>query len=342
MGQTNINSNRHNPDNTIFDDLFDGVEGEHPISSIVIILPAYNEQEVIQQATDKIISRLSETNLDFKILFVDDGSRDNTFQIIKDLAQKNNEVEYIRFSRNFGKEIAILAGISEAGDDFDALIYMDSDGQHSVKDLIKIIHAAEKTGAEIVFGARTDRNYQSFLQKSLADLFYQIFHKLSQQKIEKGVGDFNLLRPRAVKALRNMQENTPFMKGLVSWVGFDHIIVPIEIQDRQGGQAKSSTLNMLKLAFDALLSFSAWPLRAWSVVGICSSFMALSYLLYVIIQTSIHGKDVPGYATIVVLLLGLGGLQLLSIGILGEYVGRIYETSKNRPRYIISERSDDA
>jgi len=340
MHDSNIKNNRAQSDETVLDNLSESGSVKHPIRSLVIVLPVYNEEDIIQQATSKVVSKLSDTKMDFRLLFVDDGSQDQTPNIVKAMSQDDSRIKYICFSRNFGKEAAILAGISEAGSDFDALIYMDSDGQHTPNDILKIINVAEKTGAEIVFGARVDRNYQTFLQKGFANLFYAVFHKLSKETIEKGVGDFNLLRPRAVTALRDMREDYPFMKGLVSWIGFHREIVPIEIQPRQGGQAKSSTVKMLSLALGALLSFSAWPLRAWSVVGICSALVALSYLIFVIIQTSLQGKDIPGYATIVVLLLGLGGLQLLSIGILGEYISRIYESSKNRPRYIISEKSD--
>ena len=234
-----------------------------------------------------------------------------------------------------------MAGLSECGDAFDVLAYMDSDGQHAPSDLMKLIGVATDPQVDLVCGVRTDRDYQTASQKRMAHIFYGLFRALSDSPIDEGSGDFNVMKPKVVKAVRRLREEHPFMKGLVGWVGFRKKLVPITIRSRSGGVAKSSTHRMLRLAFSALLSFSSWPLRAWSAVGILSALMAVSYLALIVVQTILFGAEVPGYASTVVLLLGLGGLQLLSIGIVGEYVARVYDASKQRPRYLVAERSSN-
>jgi glycosyltransferase involved in cell wall biosynthesis len=309
------------------------------IYHVLIIIPIHNEEANIESVTLSTLNALRLNNYKPSILLVDDGSRDRSKEIIASLSSIHSEVNFISFSKNFGKEAAIMAGLRECGDDYDVLAYMDSDGQHSADDLLKLLAAANSTDVDLVCGARIDRDYQTVSQRLMTKGFYRVFHAVTEATIEEGVGDFNVLRPKVVRALREMREEHPFMKGLVSWVGFKKIIVPITIQPRSGGEAKSSTVKMLRLALGAILSFSSWPLRAWSIIGMISAILAICYLIAVVVQTSIYGIKVPGYATTVVLLLGIGGLQLLSIGILGEYVARIYNASKRRPQYIISERS---
>lgn len=309
------------------------------IHKVTVVLPLHNEEQNIKSVCVELIESLKIAGYRPSIVLVDDGSTDRSLAAAMDLAASHEEISYISFSRNFGKEAALMAGMIEADDDFDALAYMDSDGQHDPVDLVKMLRAAEHAGVDLVCGARIDRSYQSGAQRWLTNRFYSLFHALTDHTIEKGVGDFNVLRPNVVNALRSLSEEHLFMKGLIAWVGFERKIVPIKIRPRSGGEAKSSTRKMMKLATGAFLSFSGWPLRVWSVVGFSSSAFALVYLGYVILDTVLTGTDVPGYATTVVLLLGLGGLQLFSIGILGEYVARIYDASKKRPRYIISQRS---
>lgn len=336
----NVNTHGNKPGNAIPDYLQQqpSVHSEH-ISRVTVVLPLHNEAENVKAVCTEIVDVLSAASFTPKILLVDDGSQDNTFRIIVDLAESDPRISYISFSRNFGKEAAIMAGLDEAGDDFQLLAYMDSDGQHDPLDLVKMIRTAITTNADLVCGARMDRDYQSSGQRWMTKQFYKLFHLLTNQSIEEGVGDFNVLRPKVVRALRTTQEDHLFMKGLIAWVGFQREIVPIKIRPRAGGVAKSSTTKMAKLAVGAFLSFSSWPLRTWSVVGIFSAFLSIVYLLIVVLNTILHGREVPGYATTIVLLLGIGGLQLFSIGILGEYVARIYDASKQRPRYIISKKS---
>lgn len=312
----------------------------HPrrISKVTVVLPLHNEADNIKSVCLELIEALTGAGCKPTLLLVDDGSTDGSLEAAIGLAEHHPEISYISFSRNFGKEAAIMAGLQECGDHFDAVAYMDSDGQHDPTDLIRMLQAAEESGVDLVCGARVHRGYQTSRQRWLTGQFYNLFHALSDQRIEEGVGDFNVLRPKVVHALRQLREEHPFMKGLIAWVGFTRQIVPITVRPRAGGTAKSSTRKMARLAVGAFLSFSSWPLRVWSVIGMASAALALVYLLFVIFETAFFGREVPGYATTVVLLLGLGGLQLFSIGILGEYVARIYDASKNRPRYLIARR----
>lgn len=309
------------------------------IRRVTLVIPVYNEADNIKSVTMEALEKLNNAGYEPSVFLVDDGSKDNTLKAIISLSSSVSNISYISFSRNFGKEAALLAGLNECGDGFDALAYMDGDGQHDPADLVRMIQIAEESGADIVCGARQDRLYQSPHQKWLSKRFYDIFHVLTEQTIEEGVGDFNVLRPNAVHALRAIREKHVFIKGLISWIGYRSITVPITIRARKSGATKASVPKLVRLAAGAILSFSSWPLRAWSIIGLLSAFLALSYLLIVIIQTSAYGREVPGYATIVVLLLGLGGLQLISVGIMGEYIARIYEASKQRPSYIIRDRN---
>ena len=295
----------------------------------------------MRAVTGELLRTLRAANVMVRLLLVDDGSTDGTLDALRALAREDAAVTFISFSRNFGKEAAIMAGLREVGENHDLVAYMDGDGQHDPRDLVAMIEVARDDDVDLVCGARVDRSYQGAAQRWLTNRFYDLFRRLTDQRIEEGVGDFNVLKPKVLRILANLQEDHPFMKGLIAWVGFRRRVVPITIRDRAGGTAKSSLRNLSKLALGAFLSFSSWPLRTWSVVGIASAMVALSYLAVVIGEAVIFGRDVPGYATTVVLILGLGGLQLFSVGVLGEYVARIYDASKNRPRYVVAERSGD-
>lgn len=310
------------------------------IEKVTVVLPFHNESGNLRFVVEGLMKELRGAGLRPDLFLVDDGSTDDSMDLVRALAEDYPEVRYISFSRNFGKETALMAGVLECGNDFDALAYMDSDGQHMSADLVRMIEVAQDPAIDLVCGVRSSRNYQTASQQRMARLFYALFRRLSDAPIDEGAGDFNVMKPAVVVALRSLREEHPFMKGLVGWVGFRKRLVPISIAERAHGQAKSSTRRMLKLAFGAILSFSSWPLRAWSAIGMISALLAVFYLALVVVQTAVFGRNVPGYATTVVLLLGLGGLQLLSIGIVGEYLARVYDASKQRPRYLIAERSD--
>lgn len=337
--QTDIHDDRRPADEAVSDQGLKAARNLQDITKITIVIPLHNEAENIKSVVSDVLESLSDQNVEPTAFLVDDGSTDGSLDVVRDLADEDPRVQFISFSRNFGKEAALMAGLRECGDDFDLLAYMDSDGQHTSPDLLRLIDAARPADVDLVCGVRTSRDYQTRRQQKMARAFYGLYRRLSDAPIDEGAGDFNVMKPKVVRALRQLREEHPFMKGLVGWVGFRKKLVPISIEPRAGGAPKSSTAKMVKLAFGAILSFSSWPLRAWSAIGMASAAVAVVYLAIVVIQTAIFGRDIPGYATTVVLLLGLGGLQLLSIGIVGEYVARIYDASKDRPRYIIARRS---
>lgn len=311
----------------------------HSIKRLTIVIPLHDEAANIEGVVRGLLATLRNAGVEPRIFLVDDGSTDGSLSLIRSMASHDPDIDYISFSRNFGKEAALMAGLRECGDDFDALAYLDSDGQHTAADLLRLVEIAQNPEFNLVCGVRSDRNYQTPNQRRMSSLFYGLFRKFGDVPIDEGAGDFNVMRPKVVQALRGLTEEHPFMKGLVGWVGFSKKLVPVTIAPRAGGSAKSSTARMLKLACGAILSFSSWPLRAWSGVGIACAALAIAYLLLIVVDTVVFGRDIPGYASTIVLLLGLGGLQLLSIGIVGEYVARIYDNSKNRPTYIVAEDS---
>lgn len=336
--QTDIDDDRRPADDAVSDQGLQTARNSQGTTKITIVIPLHNEEENIKAVVEGLLQSLSQRGFEPTAFLVDDGSTDDSLAVVRKLAEEDARVRFISFSRNFGKEAAIMAGLSECGDDFDLLAYMDSDGQHTSSDLLRLIDAAQDPDVDIVCGVRTSRDYQTRRQQRMTRAFYRLYRRLSDAPIDEGAGDFNVMRPKVVRALRQLREEHPFMKGLVGWVGFRKKLLPINIEPRAGGSAKSSTKKMVKLALGAILSFSAWPLRAWSMIGMISALIAVTYLLIVVVQTVAFGRDIPGYATTIVLLLGIGGLQLLSIGIVGEYIARIYDASKNRPRYIIRER----
>ena len=306
---------------------------------VIIILPVFNEEKNIKYVCIELIEKLSQGNYNFQILLVDDGSTDDTLSEIEQLSSSYEEVKYISFSRNFGKEIAIMAGIREIRDTFDFLGYMDSDGQHNPEDLIRMLEYGKDGNFDIICGRRHDRRYQKLTSKIASLSFYHIFSKLAGFDLESGVGDFNIFRANVANALINCGDTRPFVKGLVSWIGFKCGYVDIKIRDRNDGLGKFSVFKAFKLGVSAILSFSSWPIRSWSILGGIFFLIALTYMVYILVQTLVNGVKVPGYASTIILLLGFGGVQLLSLGIIGEYIGRIYDSSKNRPLYIISKRS---
>lgn len=337
---THINDDGHDTNESVTQKSID--VSSHSGSSrlrVVVILPFHNEEENIKPVSVEILTGLEKFGYEPRLFLVNDGSTDNGLAVVREISRNDARVNYISLSRNFGKETALMAGIAECGDNFDFLAYMDSDGQHQVSDLLKLLNVCNDENTDLVCGVRVSRNYQSPMQRTMARGFYKIFRTLCDTSIAEGSGDFNVMKPVVVNAMRSITEGHPFVKGIIGWIGFRRTLVPIEIKERVDGTAKSSTLRMFKLAWSAILSFSSWPLKVWSVIGISFALISILYLILVILSTILFGRDVPGYATTIVLLLGIGGFQLMSIGIVGEYLARVYDASKSRPRYLISERS---
>ncbi|MGH8712478.1 MAG: glycosyltransferase, partial [Casimicrobiaceae bacterium] len=244
-------------------------------------------------------------------------------------------VRIVSLSRNFGKEIALTAGLDHA--DGDAVIPIDADLQHPPEVIADLI-AGWRGGSDIVVALRRDRATDGLLRRAASSLFHRVFAGLTTVPVVRDAGDFRLMSRAVVDALRRLPERTRFMKGLYAWVGFRQSVVAYDIEPRLAGRSKWSVWRLWRLALDGITSFSSLPLKVWSVVGLAFALVALAYGAYLIGRTIVRGVDVPGYASLMVMILFLGGLQLLSLGIIGEYLGRVYDEVKARPLYVVRQR----
>jgi glycosyltransferase involved in cell wall biosynthesis len=309
------------------------IRPENPIFSIIV--PVFNEHDAIPSFINKTKSLLEDNHLSFEIIFINDGSTDHSFDLMLDFAKKDQRIKIINFSRNFGKEAALSAGIDHAIGD--ALIPIDVDLQDPPELIPKMI-AHWKTGYDVVYGLRVSRDSDSLFKRTSANMFYKVFNKLSPLQIPPDAGDFRLIDRRVAEVLKNIPERSRFMKGLFSWVGFKSIAVPYQRPNRKTGKTKWSTWKLWNFALDGLLSFSTLPLRIWTYIGVTIAIMSFFYGSFIVVRTLIFGIDLPGYASMLTVILFLGGMQLISIGILGEYIGRIFIESKNRPLYVIDSK----
>jgi polyisoprenyl-phosphate glycosyltransferase len=304
-----------------------------PNPLVSILVPFYNEEEVIWPFY-RSITRLIDDYTDerFEILCIDDGSRDNTLAHLQEVAAIDPRFRIIELSRNFGKEAALTAGIDAALGD--AVIPMDADLQDP-PDLVGTMISEWRAGADVVLARRRDRSVDSFLKRKTAAWFYQLHNRICSIPIPENVGDFRLMNRAAVDALRRLPEQQRFMKGLFAWVGFRTKIVEYSRQHRSAGKSKFSGWTLWNFALDGVTSFSTAPLRVWTYIGLGIAIVAFNYAAFIVIRTLFNGVDVPGYASLLVAVLFMGGLQLISIGILGEYIGRVYLETKRRPKYVI-------
>jgi glycosyltransferase involved in cell wall biosynthesis len=303
---------------------------------ISLIVPFYNEGEGVDhfhQAICPILDQLAAQ--DFEVICIDDGSRDDTLQRLIALADKDARFQILELSRNFGKEAALTAGIDAATGD--AIIPLDADLQDP-PELIPEMIKAWTAGAEVVLARRVDRSSDSFLKRKTAEFFYRFHNRLSSIQIPENVGDFRLMDRIAVDALKQLPEQQRFMKGLFAWVGFKTVTIDYVRPPRMAGTSKFSGWKLWNFALEGITSFSAIPLKLWSYVGAAGALLTFCYALYIVSRTLIHGVDVPGYASLLVAVLFFGSLQLISVGILGEYIGRIYVETKHRPLYLIRKR----
>ncbi|MDR3116883.1 MAG: glycosyltransferase family 2 protein [Bifidobacteriaceae bacterium] len=303
---------------------------------ITILIPAHNEEKVLPLLF-KSLKDLENNNKNFnwEFLFVDDGSRDKTLKLITAETKKNKSISYISLSRNFGKEIAIAAGL----DNFkgDCLIIMDSDLQHPPKLIPEMIKLWQK-GYKDVFAKRKHRKDESILKRIPTNIYYSILHQFSNIPVHENAADFRLLDKICVKALQKIREQNRSTKALYSWIGFNKKEIEYEPDPRQKGDSKYSFFKLLNLAIDGITSFTISPLRISTVLGFISCFISLIYLLvWVIIRTIIMGIDSHGWASTMSFILFFGSIQLISLGIIGEYLGRIFIETKNRPLYFIRD-----
>jgi glycosyltransferase involved in cell wall biosynthesis len=300
---------------------------------ISCIVPVYNEDAVIAEFINELNSTLTSLSYPYEIVLIDDGSQDRTFTIIQQLRNRI-PLRYIRFSRNFGKEQALSAGLDHARGD--AVILIDCDFQHPLE-LINEFIIQWNAGYDMVYAVRQDRSDESWLKRTCAKAFYQFTSKINRINIPANAGDFRLLDRKIVNALQKLPERNRFMKGLYSWVGFKQVGIPFEVQPRKMGSSQWSFYSLLDLAITGITSFTAFPLRMIAVGGISVATIAILYGIWIILSTLIFGIATPGWATIVTAISLFGGLQLFAIGVVGEYIGRIFDEVKHRPLYVIDE-----
>jgi polyisoprenyl-phosphate glycosyltransferase len=300
-----------------------------------VVVPMLNEERGIEPLIGRLKPVLEGLDLQWEVVFVDDGSSDGTLARLRALNAQDRRLKAISLSRNFGKEIATAAGLSYVTGD--AAVLMDADLQHP-PELIRDFVAHWRAGFEIVYGQRRDRDADTFLHRWAARAFYLTFQKLSGTTLPAGAGDFRLLDRKAVDAMNRMRERVRFNKGLFAWMGFRSIGVPFKVPPRQGsGGSRWRPRQLLRFGLDGIASFTTIPLRVWSYLGLLISLFAFGYAALFLLKTLLFGIDVPGFPTLVISVMFFAGVQLLSLGILGEYLGRIYEEVKGRPLYIVSE-----
>jgi glycosyltransferase involved in cell wall biosynthesis len=304
------------------------------MKTITILLPAYNESESIPELKSCMETVIRDNpNYEWEFLLINDGSTDNTLQLIQEIAENNSHYHYIDLSRNYGKEIAIMAGLDYAKGD--ALIIMDADMQHPVDVIPEMIKHWEE-GYDDVYAQR-QTSEESWLKRKTSKAYYKILQKSTNIPIQKDTGDFRLLDRKCVDALKNMRETDRNNKGMFSWIGFKKKGIFYQQKERQHGKTKWSYYKLLNLALNGITSFTTTPLRFASIFGILVSFMAFLYLLYIVFKTLIIGDPVQGYPTLMVTILFLGGIQLIALGIIGEYLSHIFNETKKRPSYFVRE-----
>lgn len=299
-----------------------------------VVIPFYNEELNIDHLFERLLSVLDRLNVRYEVICVNDGSQDNTLKCLVKHHQRRPEIKVINLSRNFGKEVALTAGL-----DFSqgaAVVPIDADLQDP-PELIGDLIAKWREGYDVVFATRRSRQGESWLKRWTADVFYRLIGRMSQVPIPRNTGDFRLLDRRVIDALKQMPERTRFMKGLFAWVGFKQAAVLYDRPQRYKGTTTWNYWRLWNFAVDGITSFSFLPLKVWSYLGLSLSIPSFCYATFLIVRTLIFGIDVPGYASLMVVVLFLGGIQLITLGIIGEYLGRVYEEVKRRPLYLVRE-----
>jgi len=309
------------------------------MQKISVSIPAYNEEENIFAFHEQITQYVSEElpHYEFEFIFVDDGSKDKTIDLIRKLEAKDNRVIGIELSRNYGKEIAMAAGLDYATGD--AVITMDADLQHPFSSFKEMV-ALWEMGYQDVYGKRTVRHGESKLKIAFSNTYYKLLNGMTKEQILANVGDFRLLDRQIVDALKNLRESNRYTKGLYEWVGFRKIEFRFEAAERFAGETKFSFAGLAKLAIEGITSYTTRPLKLSAIFGFIVSLSALIYMIVVVIDTIINGIPGTGIPTLTILVLFLGGVQLISLGIIGEYLGRIFIESKNRPLYFVNKQQD--
>lgn len=305
-----------------------------PRTLLSIVVPCHNESVNISPLFARLMPVLDGLDMDAEVICVNDGSRDDTLQHLIAAHARDPRIKVVDLSRNFGKESALSAGLSLAGGD--AVIPMDADLQHPPETIRELI-ARWRQGFEVVNAVRRERIGQTELGRLEARMFYWVFKRLSETPLPPEVGDFRLLDRKVVDVINRMPERTRFMKGIFAWVGFRQADVVYDQGTRHGGAASTSTLRLMRLALDGITAFSNAPLRIWGLLGAGIAALAFSYIVVRIMRTLIFGIEVPGYESIIAIMLFLGGMQLLTLGIIGDYLGRVFTEVKGRPLFVVRD-----
>lgn len=302
-----------------------------------LIVPCYNEEGNVEKFFAETNKAFAGKGFDYEFVFVDDGSRDSTYAKLKKLYGENDDhnIQVLSFSRNFGKEAAIYAGLGAAKGDKVCLI--DADLQQRPEVVLEMLEAMNESEDIDCIAAYQETRKENKIMIAFKSLFYKLINRVADVDFVNGASDFRLMKRNMVEAILQMTEYHRFSKGIFSWVGFNTKYIPYDVEERENGESKWGFGKLLKYAIDGIVSFSTFPLKLSAFVGFISAAISIIYLVIVVIQKLAFGIDVPGYATIVVLVLFLGGMQLFSLGILGEYLSKIYVQVKNRPVYVLKE-----
>ena len=316
----------------LLDDLVSEIECKVDLS---LVVPCYNEEEAIPVFLAEVMPILQSLNLSFELVFINDGSLDDTLEVLIESKKQTAEIRILNFSRNFGKEAALTAGIDFAQGR--AIIPIDVDLQDPPQLIREMVDAWQQNEVDVVLAKRADRSKDTLMKRWSANVFYRFHNLISDNQIPENVGDFRLVTRRCIEAIKTMGETQRFMKGIFSWVGFKTITIEYQREERAAGEASFNAWKLWNLALEGITSFSTAPLRIWLYIGVITSLLAIVYGSWIIVKTLMFGADLPGYASLFTAILFLGGVQLIGLGVLGEYIGRIYMESKGRPLYIVEK-----
>lgn len=300
---------------------------------ISIVIPVFNEEQNIELLYQRLITTMEALAQPFEIIYVNDGSKDRSLQVLLKLASTDQRVKYIDLSRNFGHQLAITAGIELAQSEY--IVVMDGDGQDPPELLPELYHKA-KEGFEVVYARRRKRDGESFLKLFTAKMFYRFLRKITNIEIPVDTGDFRIIHKKIQQILKKMPEQHKYIRGQISWIGFNQTFVEYDREIRMSGETKFTYRKMLRFALDGISSFSTWPLKIATISGFFVSLVAFALIIYTLYE-KFFGTTVPGWASTNIAILFIGGIQLLTVGMLGEYIGRISDNVKNRPAYIVRD-----
>jgi len=301
-----------------------------------LVAPMHNETEVLDVFFERIGRTIEALGVEAEVICIDDGSRDDTLTRLLERARQDSRIKVIGLARNFGKEAAMTAGIDAATGDM--VVPIDADLQDPPELIEEFVRLWER-GFDVIYGVRVDRSSDSFIKRFTANAFYKVFNRVSDLSIPMSAGDFRLMDRRVVEALKTLPERNRFMKGLFAWVGFSQVGVPYVRPPRAAGTTSFGYLKLLRFALDGITSFSTVPLRVWTVLGLSAAMLAFIAAAGLVIRVLVVGREVPGYASLMVAILLGFAVQMLAFGVLGEYVGRLYQEVKGRPIYIVSRRA---